>query len=179
MTFDWNARTTQSVSQGEYKSSNDPDIVYSTILGSCVCACIFDSDKKLGGLNHFLLPGGADDTKSTERYGAYAMEVLINELLKKGAERRTLQAKLFGGGVMLKNQENIGAQNSVFAKKYLKAEGIPCVSESLGGNFARRIHFHPVSGRARQFEVPANNTLDKAITAPKPTVAKGNDVNFF
>lgn len=179
MEFDWDKKKTEAVSQGEYKCTDDPEIVFSTILGSCVCACIFDAEKNLGGLNHFLLPGGTADSQSKERYGAYAMEVLINELMKKGAERKNLSAKLFGGGMMLQNQENIGELNARFAQNYLKSEGIPCISESLGGRAARRIHFHPASGRARQFQVPPDKTLDNTVVSPKPVAAKGNDVNFF
>lgn len=179
MEFNWDQHETHSVSQGEFKCSDDPGVVFSTILGSCVCACIFDEEQQLGGLNHFLLPGSSNDLQSKERYGAYAMEVLINELLKKGASRSNLAAKLFGGGVMLQNQENIGELNSRFAINYLKSEGIPCVSDSLGGRSARRIHFHPASGRARQFIVPPNKTLDAAVIAPQAAPAKGNDVNFF
>lgn len=179
MEFDWDKHRTQSVAQGEYKCSDDPGIILSTILGSCVCACIYDTERNLGGLNHFLLPGGSDSSHSKERYGAYAMEILINELLKKGATRTNLAAKLFGGSMMIQNQENIGELNSQFALNYLKSEGIPCVSESLGGRSARRIHFHPATGRARQFKVPSDKTLDQAVIAPKPAVVKGNDVNFF
>ena len=179
MEFDWSAHKTQSVSQGEYRCTNDPEIVFSTILGSCVCACIFDAEQKIGGLNHFLLPGGSEGSQSKERYGAYAMEILINDLLKQGATRAGLTAKLFGGSMMLQNQENIGELNSAFAQSYLKSEGIPCVSESLGGRAARRIHFHPASGRARQFKVPPNKTIEVSVLEPKPAVAKGNDVSFF
>ena len=143
-------RTIQIV-QGEFKITAQPDEVLSTILGSCVAACIWDPDKKVGGMNHFLLaqaqsPSGSRDN----RYGVHAMEMLINSLLRAGARREALQAKLFGGAKIAANLRDIGASNADFARTFLKTEGIPCLAESLGGNQARRVTFQPYSGRARR-----------------------------
>lgn len=134
--------------QGENAVSDDPRVVISTILGSCVAACIRDPDAAVGGMNHFLLPGS--DQVEGAQYGAYAMELLINGLLKRGARRERLEAKLFGGARMLQGLTDIGDQNAGFARRFLRDEGIPCVAESLGGVNARRVMYWPVSGVVHQ-----------------------------
>lgn len=123
----------------------------STLLGSCVAACIRDTVTLSGGLNHFLLPEKtemADGTQSS-RYGVYAMEVLINELLNAGAKKENLEAKIFGGANVIQTSAKspVGLQNGTFVKDYLKTEGIPILAEDLGGDCARRIYFYPHSGR--------------------------------
>lgn len=131
----------------------DEDIVLSTVLGSCVAACIRDPATRVGGMNHFMLPGS--DTSSREghsmRYGAYAMEVLINELLKAGARRERLEAKVFGGGAVLDQITllNVGKRNAEFVLKYLATEGIPVLAYDLCGTHARRIHYRPHDGSVR------------------------------
>lgn len=161
--------------QGEHKVSADANLSISTILGSCVAACIYDPARGVGGMNHFLL---ADDNsgEAAMRYGAYAMEVLINDLLKLGARKDDLQAKLFGGAKMMERLTDIGANNARFARHFLANEGIPVVAESLGGRSARRLEFWPVGGRARQREV------DQAL-APMPALAPPpapvDDVELF
>jgi chemotaxis protein CheD len=142
--------------QGEQHVDDDPHTVLSTILGSCIAACIWDGKIGLGGMNHFLLPGNESDTRQTSpgsdamRFGVHAMELLVNALLKRGAQRSRLQAKLFGGARMIKGLTDIGELNATFAEKFLKAEGITLVGGSLRGEQGRRIQFWPVSGRARQ-----------------------------
>lgn len=138
------------VGQGEHVVSGDPDVMLSTILGSCVAACLRDEKRRVGGMNHFLLPEGGgrqEDPAAAARYGAHAMEVLINSLLKAGARRENLTAKLFGGGRMFNDLMDIGANNCRFAEKFLTDEGIPVLGRSLGGRGARRIHYWPESGR--------------------------------
>ena len=107
----------------------DEDLMISTVLGSCVAACIHDPKTGVGGMNHFMLPEGdmQSPASATMRYGAFAMEVLINELLKAGASRDRLEAKVFGGGAVLSamQQMNIGERNGQFVLNYLKTEGIP------------------------------------------------------
>jgi len=166
------------VIQGQFHVAGGEDVVLTTILGSCVAACIRDPVLGIGGMNHFLLPEGAGaGTDAGRRYGAYAMEVLINECLKRGAQRNRLEAKLFGGGRMFDSLSDVGAANADFAEKFLADEGIPVVSRSLRGAGGRRIHYWPVSGRARQRVVTDGAILPPA-TPPPPSVATG-DLELF
>ena len=123
----------------------DEDLMISTVLGSCVAACIHDPKTGVGGMNHFMLPEGdmQSPASATMRYGAFAMEVLINELLKAGASRDRLEAKVFGGGAVLSamQQMNIGERNGQFVLNYLKTEGIPVKAQDLGDVHARRINY--------------------------------------
>ncbi len=134
----------------EYYVTNE-DLMISTVLGSCVAACIHDPLIGVGGMNHFMLPEGDmhHPASATMRYGAFAMEVLINELLKAGAVRERLEAKVFGGGAVLSamQQMNIGERNAQFVLQYLKAEGIPVRGQDLGDIHARRINYFPRDGR--------------------------------
>lgn len=138
------------VVQGEYAVTDEPDIVLTTILGSCVATCMWDAAAGIGGMNHFLLPGDVDSSGDSMRYGVNAMELLVNGLLQRGATRRNLQAKLFGGAHVIQNLGDIGAKNAEFAERFLRLEGIPCVGQSLGGDRARRVRFWPTTGRAGQ-----------------------------
>jgi chemotaxis protein CheD len=139
------------IHQGECRISEDPSVVLATILGSCIAACLRDPVACVGGMNHFLLPDTEDsDHSASLRYGAYAMELLVNGLLSIGARRDRLQAKLFGGGRMADGIMDIGEKNARFAEQYLKREGIPLIGGSTRGRRARRIQFWPVSGRMRQ-----------------------------
>lgn len=150
------------VGQGEHKVSSDPRVMLTTILGSCVSACLRDPVAGVGGMNHFLLPEGAADADGDgRRYGAYAMELLINAVLSAGGRRERLEAKLFGGGRMFDSLQDVGLSNAEFAERYLRDEGIPLVGGSLRGGGARRIQFWPVSGRA----------LQRSVVAPPPTPA--------
>jgi chemotaxis protein CheD len=151
------------VVQGEHRVSGNPEETLLTILGSCVSACLYDPIRRVGGMNHFLLADG--DGQEAMRYGAYAMEILINDLLKIGASRDRLEAKLFGGAKIMERLNDIGAENILFARRFLATEGIPVVGESLGGRRARRIEFWPVGGRARQREI------DQFVEAVEPRPA--------
>jgi chemotaxis protein CheD len=137
------------VIQGESHVSADPLAMMTTILGSCVAACLFDQRAGVGGMNHFLLPGDSGGDENL-RYGVHAMELLINGLLRLGARRENLRAKLFGGARMVTGLSDIGAKNAAFANEFLAREGLVCVGGSLGGDHARRIQFWPTTGRARQ-----------------------------
>lgn len=160
-------RTIQIV-QGEFKISARPDDIMSTILGSCVAACLWDPEKMIGGMNHFLLAQAhGPSTARDNRYGVHAMEMLINGLLRAGATRGALRAKLFGGAKIATNLRDIGASNAEFARSFLKTEGIPCLAESLGGNQARRITFQPANGHARQLLIP-NDAVDEVVLRPSP-----------
>ncbi len=168
------------VIQGEFATSADPDVVLSTLLGSCVAACLYDPQAHVGGLNHFLLPEGSGDATENVRYGVNAMELLINDLLQMGAARPRLEAKLFGGARLLSGVSDIGQRNIAFAERFLHSEGIRCSGSSLGGESARRIRFWPATGRARQLLLhrEAEGVFAKESTAasrkPAPAADDGS-----
>ena len=146
-TFDCDA---VKVLPGEYFVTT-ADILLVTVLGSCVTACIRDRDKGLGGMNHFMLPDASEGgmLSSSARYGAYAMEVLLNHLLKLGARRSSLEAKVFGGGQVLASltQTQVGEKNAQFVLDYLRTERIPVVAQDLLDIYPRKVYFFPVNGR--------------------------------
>jgi len=153
--------------QGEYRVTDDPTVVVATLLGSCVAACIRDPVTGVGGMNHFLLPGedGRSHDHEAERYGDYLMELLINGLMKQGAQRDRLEAKLFG------------EKNAEFAERYLRHEGISVVGKDLGGDRGRRLQYWPVSGRARQAYVASGGIDERPI---KPSISRNvGDVELF
>ncbi|HZF99235.1 MAG TPA: chemoreceptor glutamine deamidase CheD [Pseudoxanthomonas sp.] len=127
----------------------DTDIALVTLLGSCVAACIRDPMLKLGGMNHFLLPDGRVGDGAPARYGSFAMELLINDLLKRGASRGRMEAKVFGGGKVLRGftANPVGTRNAEFVRQYLATERIPVVGEDLGGIHPRKVWFFPHTGR--------------------------------
>jgi chemotaxis protein CheD len=136
---------------GEFYVTPKSDEVIATILGSCVSACIRDRHAGIGGMNHFMLPlaherGWGDDPQST-RYGNFAMEKLINELIKSGCSRERMEIKVFGGGNVTDSNQAIGTQNAEFVLRYLQAEGLTCAAQDLGGQLPRRIHYFPATGR--------------------------------
>jgi chemotaxis protein CheD len=130
---------------GEYFSAQD-DVVIVTVLGSCVSACLWDPVRRLGGMNHFMLPGEGDSA----RLGVYAMEVLINQMLKLGAERSRLVAKVFGGACVLQGMDalNVGDRNGAFVLEFLREEGIALAARDLYGVSPRKLYFFPHTGRA-------------------------------
>lgn len=141
-----------TVAPGEHEITAAKDEIVATVLGSCVSVCMRDPKLGIGGLNHFLLPrsNGNADAGAGERYGDTAMEVLINDLLKRGAKRNHFEAKVFGGARVLSGATMlaIGDNNVAFVTEFLNREGIPVVSKDVGGNRSRRIHYQPSTGRA-------------------------------
>ena len=131
---------------GEY-FVHDEDLLITTTLGSCIAACLWDRERRIGGMNHFMLPEGTGDSG---RYGSYAMELLINELLKRGASRMTLEAKVFGGGAVIAGMSslNVGERNTKFVIDYLHTERIPIVSRDVMEIYPRKVCFLPASGKA-------------------------------
>jgi chemotaxis protein CheD len=131
-----------------------------TVLGSCVAACIRDPVAGVGGMNHFMLPesetGQWSGASATMRYGNFAMEQLINDIMCHGGRRSRLEIKVFGGARMLANGAAIGHQNADFVESYLKAEGMPITARHLRGDHARRIEYEPLGGRVRMLELSMN-----------------------
>ncbi|MCX7179281.1 MAG: chemoreceptor glutamine deamidase CheD [Proteobacteria bacterium] len=137
---------------GEYYASTS-NMVLVTVLGSCISACIRDREKNIGGMNHFMLANGGNTdgaNSASAHYGVYAMEVLINHLLKLGARRSNMVAKVFGGGRVMSSlsSSQIGERNSEFVLSFLKTEGIPVMSKDLLDIYPRKVYFFPSSGRA-------------------------------
>lgn len=163
------------VIQGEHYVTGDPEVVLTTVLGSCVAACLRDPETGIGGMNHFLLPDSDASGGHAQRFGAHAMELLINEILRLGGGRRTLQAKLFGGGRMFNGLGDVGEANAAFAERFLKDEGIPIVGGSLRGPQARRVQFWPSSGRAFQRFVDDASQIQTLREVPvlRPPVDEG------
>ena len=148
-TFDCEAA---KILPGEYYFTGKEMLIV-TVLGSCVAACIRDRVSGVGGMNHFMLPDSGNDADSplsaSMRYGAYAMEVLINELLKAGARRENLEAKVFGGGNVLRGFTtiNVGERNAQFVRDYLRAENVRITAEDLNDVHPRKVYFFPRTGK--------------------------------
>ncbi|TNJ42348.1 chemotaxis protein CheD [Phaeobacter sp. B1627] len=178
--------STVTVLQGDYKVTTDAKVVFSTVLGSCIAACIYDEQIGVGGMNHFLLASSNGSAGVSARYGVHAMELLINGVMKKGAQRANLKAKVFGGAKMSANLSDIGANNADFVQRFLRDEGIPVISSSVGGTSARRVRFHACSGAAQQTHVADDRKLgeqEQAAVAktqvPAPKRAAVDNVTLF
>lgn len=168
-----NAGKNITVVQGEIEVSNDNNVTLTTILGSCISVCMWDKQAGIGGMNHFLLAegGGANAIK----YGAYAMEMLINKMLRAGANRSKFQSKVFGGASVSNLVNDIGQRNGEFALDFLSNEGIPCLAESIGGNKARRVRFHPATGSVKLLFVQPADVAPIRTASPKPKA----DITLF
>lgn len=136
---------------GEYYTTGEP-LALVTVLGSCVSACLRDPVAGVGGMNHFMLPFSelGERAGTSARYGSFAMEILVNDLLKQGARRGRLEAKIFGGGNVLRGftVNHVGERNIAFVREYLRTEGIPIVAEDVGVKHARKLCYVPTSGKA-------------------------------
>lgn len=174
---------------GEYYYTTRPMLLV-TVLGSCVAACIRDRVSGIGGMNHFMLPDeGSDPTQPgtpSMRYGAYAMEVLINQLLKAGARRSNLEAKVFGGGNVLRSFTaiNIGERNARFVREYLALENIPIIASDLNDTYPRKVYFFPATGRVlvKKLKQLNNYTLVRREQAYATELAKdriAGDIDLF
>lgn len=172
-------------------ASREPAVVR-TLLGSCIAVCLRDPRTRVGGMNHFLLPySGADEAVST-RYGVHAMELLINECMKAGADRCHLEAKVFGGGHVLRMAASVidvPTANIRFALEFLDTESIPIRSQDIGGIHPREVYFHTDTGkvllrRLKPTEIGRDvlTNLKKAElknVAPPPTVQDDSNVTLF
>jgi chemotaxis protein CheD len=136
---------------GDFYITARSDEVIATILGSCVAACIRDPQAGVGGMNHFMLAhslsGRWGGDMSSTRFGNFAMEKLINELIKAGCARERMEIKLFGGGNVIETNNAVGTDNAEFALKYLADEGLRCAAQDLGGPYPRRVIYNPGTGK--------------------------------
>ncbi|MFY7866014.1 chemoreceptor glutamine deamidase CheD [Roseateles sp.] len=168
---------------GEYFVDNE-DILVMTTLGSCIAACLWDRHAQIGGMNHFMLPEGSGDSG---RYGSFAMELLINEMMKRGAAKSRMEAKIFGGGAVIAgmNTINVGERNTNFVIDYLKTERIPIVSKDVMDIYPRKVCFLPHSGKAMVKRLAPTNAdalvqQDRAAAQKaQPVVATGGSVDLF
>ena len=185
-TFDCDAA---KILPGEFYFTNK-DMLIVTVLGSCVSACIRDRVSGVGGMNHFMLPdtgGDADNPVSASmRYGTYAMAVLINELLKAGAKRENMEAKVFGGGNVLRGFTaiNVGERNAKFVLDYLKAERMRVIAEDLNDIYPRKVYFFPKTGKVlvKKLKVEHNDTLkrrEQDYASRLKSTSVGGDVDLF
>jgi chemotaxis protein CheD len=166
---------------------HDEDILIMTTLGSCIAACLWDREKRIGGMNHFLLPESGQGGDASGRYGSYAMDLLIGELVKRGATRSTLEAKVFGGGAVIAgmNSINVGERNTAFVLDYLRTERITVVSKDVLDVYPRKVCFLPASGKAMVKRLAAANA--EALAAQEqaaavrvaPASTSGGSVDLF
>lgn len=174
---------------GEYYYTKKPMLIV-TVLGSCVAACVRDRISGIGGMNHFMLPDGSGDasnpTSASMRYGAYAMEVLINQILKAGARRENLEAKVFGGGNVLRGFTaiNVGERNAQFVRDYMRAEKIRVVAEDLNDIHPRKVYFFPGTGKVlvKKLKQLNNYTLvrrEQDYAGRLKTNAVGGEIDLF
>ena len=159
-------KTVVRVDQGHLYETASPREVLTTVLGSCISACIRDPRVGIGGMNHFLLPvGNNDDVKGADgatRYGDYAMTQLINALVSQGALRERLEIKLFGGADLAGFARPVGSRNVAFVLDYLETEGFAVAAQDLGGDKPRMLRYYPVSGKV-QVKRLTNNSMARIL----------------
>lgn len=172
---------------GEYYVTGR-DMLLVTVLGSCVSACIRDPFTGIGGMNHFMLPEGDphNPLSASARYGGYAMEVLLNQLIKLGASRSRLEAKVFGGGAVMRGftTQNVGERNSDFVLDYLDTERIRIAAQDLRDIYPRKVYFFPTTGRVlvKKLKQVHNDTILQRETeygSRLQTSDMGGDVELF
>lgn len=153
LSADFSRGTVTNIHQGDCEISSAADVTFSTVLGSCIAACVRDKVAGVGGMNHFLLATQSGSSKDrfgeSARYGAFAMEQLINMVLSRGTGRKSnLEFKVFGGGNIHAGMQDVGQKNIDFIREFLRNENYVIASEDMGGSYARRVMFQPKSGRA-------------------------------
>jgi chemotaxis protein CheD len=172
-----------SIVQGEYHAVSEPGIVIATLLGSCVAACLQDPVARVGGMNHFLLgEPGADcrvEVGEMQRYGVHAMELLINAMMKRGAQRSRLRGHLYGGANIVAGLGSIGSSNAAFARNFMATEGIMIGQCDLGGVRARKVEFMPFEGRVRATIVTDTPPQPPKFATLAPAAALAGDVELF
>ncbi|MGD9601901.1 MAG: chemoreceptor glutamine deamidase CheD [Gammaproteobacteria bacterium] len=176
---------------GEYYVTRAEELIV-TVLGSCVSACIWDPTARVGGMNHFMLPESGEKFSTSSisaaseaaRYGSYAMEHLINAILKNGGRRERLLIKVVGGGRVLAGSTDVGAKNIAFVREFIRNEGMNLVGEHVGGQWPRKVCFDPMSGKAQVKELVtvANTTISERERAYQKSLvqaAPGGEVELF
>jgi chemotaxis protein CheD len=178
------------ISPGEFYFT-DKNMLIVTVLGSCISACIRDKVTGIGGMNHFMLPESVSADKDSPvsesmRYGSYAMEVLINQLIRNGAQRKNLEAKIFGGGAVIKSfsTTNVGERNAEFVKNFLNNEGIVITGEDLLDIYPRKVYYFPKTGKVlvKKLKELNNNTVsqrEEAYASKLKTKDVGGEVDLF
>lgn len=179
-------RPAMKIQPGEFYATVEDEVIV-TVLGSCISACLLDPVGLVGGMNHFMLPEDrsreAKDIFFAARYGGAAMELLINELLRLGARKDRLVAKIFGGGRVMKGMGDVGARNIEFVLRFLAQESIPIWSEDIAGDYARKIYFFPHTGQVlmRRIDQLHNDTLLDRESAFRKRISRQDegDVELF
>jgi chemotaxis protein CheD len=169
-------RTVHGIHIGGVFASHEPSVVR-TVLGSCISACLFDPVARVGGMNHFMLPDGNGDEMLSTRYGVHSMEVLINACMNAGADRRFMQAKIFGGGHVLRiamSASSVPQRNIQFIRRFLIDEDIPIVAHDLGGKSAREVMFFTDTGRTLMKRLGDNASKQKAAVVHEESAAQNN-----
>jgi chemotaxis protein CheD len=187
-----NDRWAARILPGEYFVTRSDEII-TTVLGSCISACIRDPVRRVGGMNHFMLPEDMTQGSSNwldpsvglaTRYGSFAMESLINDLMKLGARRDRLEVKLAGGGRILASMTDVGERNIQFARNWLSLEGLKIAGEDVGDSYPRRIQYFPSTGRVLMFRLPSLDygavvSREKEYLSNLQQTPAGNDVELF
>ena len=175
---------------GQYHASKGPGTI-TTVLGSCVSTCLWDPVERIGGMNHFMLPGDGAAPSATwtasARFGVYAMEVLINEMAHLGADRRRLVAKVFGGARVLAGFDklDVGAKNAEFVLEFLKVEAIPIAAQDLLDVHPRKVYFFPATGKVqvKRLHVTPNDTVlqkrEREYLSELSGKSGGGDIEIF
>ena len=187
-----NDRWAARILPGEYFVTRSDEII-TTVLGSCISACIRDPVRRVGGMNHFMLPEDTTQGSSNwldptvglaTRYGSFAMESLINDLMKLGARRERLEVKLAGGGRILASMTDVGERNIQFVRNWLGLEGLKIAGEDVGDSYPRRIQYFPATGRVLMFRLRSLDhgavvSREKEYLSNLQKTPAGNDVELF
>jgi len=173
-----------------YVTSSDECIV--TVLGSCVSACVRDKVFGIGGMNHFMLPVTNSDTPKwgsstvgvASRYGDYAMEALLNDIISHGGNKKNFEVKLFGGGLINAGQSDVGGMNIDFVRQFLRDEGIVVTAEDLGSTYPRKVYYFPRTGRVMMKRINSlhNDTIKRRETVYRKSLEKApisGDIELF
>ncbi len=163
-----------NVRQGAFHVSDAADDLLYCILGSCIATCLYDPVMRLGGMNHFLLPGQDPNAAGEVKYGAHAMEQLVNALLRKGAARHRLEARVFGGAKIIRSSNNIGENNAHFALTFIRNEGFKLRQSDTGGTQGRRLEFRPSLGVAHVDLLPDRTAPIPQMPSTRPPTTGGN-----
>jgi len=163
---------------GEYYVTTNDELI-ATTLGSCVSACVCDREAGIGGMNHFMLPfkgeGTVSSADASSRYGNFAMEHMINDILKNGGRRDRLEVKVFGGGNVMPSMIQVGSKNVKFVREYLETEGFNIVSEDLGGVYPRKVIYFPLTGKVLMQRVSLSDRDEQEITQREMEYRKSLD----